>query len=95
MSINFNNKHDKACYPVHITAVYSTIYIYGIGNHIDFCLQESGDLGMCGSQTDWNIARILLLLDDLLRFYQVFDGNLIVVCLLLEELAHLLGTALL
>ena len=40
------------------------------------CLQESGDLRMCGSQTDGNISRILVFLDNLLRFYQAFGVNL-------------------
>ena len=43
---------------------------------MDLCLQASGDLRMCGSQTDQNIAQILLFLDDLLMFYQAFGMNL-------------------
>ncbi len=39
------------------------------------CLQGSGDLHMCGSQTDRNIARILVFLDDILMFYQAFGVN--------------------
>ncbi len=31
---------------------------------------------MCNSQTDQNIAQIILLLDDLLKFYQAFGMNL-------------------
>ncbi len=43
---------------------------------MDLCLQGSGDLHICGSQTDQNIARILLFLDDLLMFYQPSGVNL-------------------
>ena len=52
--------------------------IYGNRDHMDLCLQGSGDLHMCGSQMDRNIAhsRILLFLDDLLMFYQAFGVNL-------------------
>ncbi len=39
-------------------------------------LQGSGNLRMCGSQTDRNTARILVFLDDLLMFYQAFGVNL-------------------
>ncbi len=35
------------------------IYIV-IRNHMDLCLQGSGDLRMCGSQADLNTARILV-----------------------------------
>ncbi len=67
-SINFNN---KACRPV------PTICIYMVNrNRVDLCLQGSGDLCMCGSQTDQNIARVLVFLDDLLMFYQAFGMNL-------------------
>ena len=44
---------------------------------MDLCLQGSGYLRMCGSQTDWNTARNLVFLDDLLFFYQAFGVNLI------------------
>ncbi len=37
-------------------------------NHMDLCLQGSGSLCICGSQTDRNIAKILVSLDDLLCF---------------------------
>ncbi len=43
---------------------------------MDLCLQESGDLRICGSQTEQNIAQILLFLDDLLMFYHAFGVNL-------------------
>ena len=35
-------------------------------NRVDLYLQGSGDLRMCGSQTDWNTTRILVSRDDLL-----------------------------
>ncbi len=41
-------------------------------NHMDLFLQENGDLHMCSSQTEQNIAQILLFLDDLLMFHQTF-----------------------
>ncbi len=34
-------------------------------NHMDLCLQGSGDLCMCGSQTNQNIIQILLFIGDL------------------------------
>ncbi len=43
---------------------------------MDRCLQGSGDLCMCGSQTDRNIIRILVFLDDLLMFYEAFGVRL-------------------
>ena len=64
-SINFNN---KAYRPV------PTIRIYMVNrNHMDLCLQGSGDLRKCGSQTDQNIA---LFLDDVSMFYEAFCVNL-------------------
>ena len=69
--INFNN---TACCLLPIIVVY--IHIYGNMKHMDLCLQGSGDLHMRGSQTDQNITRILLFLDDLLIFYQAFGVNL-------------------
>ncbi len=48
--------------------------------HGPFFTRISGDSGMCGSQTDRNIARILVLLDDLLMFYQAFGVNLMMWC---------------
>ena len=53
--------------------------IYGNNkNHVDFCLQGSGDLCMCCSQRDQNnyITQILLFLDNLLMFYPAFGVNL-------------------
>ncbi len=45
------------------------MHVYGInGNHVNLVLQGSGDLCMCHSQMDWNIAQILLFLDDLFMF---------------------------
>ena len=68
---NFNN---KAYCLVPTTVVY--MHIYGSRNHMDPCLQGSGDLCMCGSQTDQNIAQILPFLDNLLMFYQAVGVNL-------------------
>ncbi len=49
-SINFNN---KACHLVPTIR----IPVYTVNrNHVDLCLQGSGDLHMCGSQTVWNKA---------------------------------------
>ncbi len=45
-------------------------------NRVDLYLQGSGNLCMCGSQTDWNTVRIFVFLDDLLMYYQAFDANL-------------------
>ncbi len=67
-SKNFNN---KVCRPMPTTVVYS-----GNRNHINLCLQGSGDLRMCGSQTDWNITLILMLIGDLLTFHHAFGVNL-------------------
>ncbi len=67
-------------------------------NHVDLCLQGSGDFCMCGSQTDrniMNIAQILVFLDDLFEVLPGICGEFDVVCLFPEGLAHLLGTALL
>ncbi len=35
---------------------------------MDLCLQGSGDLHICSSQTEWSITQILVFLDDLLMF---------------------------
>ena len=67
------------------------------------CLQGSGHLPMCSSQTNQNITHILLFLDDLLMFYQVFGVKLFlkdVICLFAGGPSHegpglLLGTAVL
>ena len=59
---------------------------------MDLCLQGSGDLSMCGSQTDRNTARILVFWDDFLMFLGIlceFD-----VCLVLQGRARLLVHAL-
>ncbi len=46
-----------------------TIHIYTVNrNHVDLCLQGSGILCMCRSQTDSNIAQILVFLDYLSYF---------------------------
>ena len=80
-SINFNN---NACRPV------PTICIYTVNrNRVDLCLQGSGDLCMCCSQTDWNTARILVFLDNLFMFFQAFGVNLM--CFVLQGRACLLG----
>ncbi len=42
---------------------------------MDLCLQGSGDLRICGSQMNWNIAKILVFLDFILMPYQVFGVN--------------------
>ncbi len=42
---------------------------------MDLCLQGSGALRMCDSQTDQNTAQILVFLDDILMFYQAFGVN--------------------
>ena len=66
MSKNFDN---KACHLVSTTVVYT--HIYGIEElRGPLLTQRSGNLRMCGSQTDWNIAQILLFLDNLLIFYR-------------------------
>ncbi len=44
---------------------------------MDLCLQGGGDLHMCGSQMDKNIALILGFLYDLLMFSQAFGVNLL------------------
>ncbi len=62
---------------------------------MDLCLQGSGNLHMFGSQTDWNIATILVFLGDLWMFCQAIGVNLMWYVCLLEGLAHLLGTSLL
>ena len=56
---------------------------YGIYTHthiqrinLDFCLQGSGDLRNCCSQTEENIAWILVLPADILMSYQAFAVNL-------------------
>ncbi len=41
--------------------------------YVDLYLQASADLHMCCSQTDRNIAQILLFLGDVLMFYQAFS----------------------
>ncbi len=61
-------------------------------NRVDLCLQGSGHLCMCGSQTDRNTARIKVFLDDLLSgIWSEFDE----ICFLLKGGARLLGHALL
>ncbi len=89
MSINFNN---KACRPV------PTMRIYTVNrNRVDLCLQGSGDLRMCGSQTGPEYRSNSVFLDDLLMFYQAFGVNLMrfVNCFLRKGGARLLGHALL
>ncbi len=39
--------------------------------HVDLCVQRTGDLRMCGSQTDWNVARRLRFLE---RSFYVLRG---------------------
>ena len=59
-----------------MTCVFTHV-IYTVNrNRVDLCLQASGGLRMCGSQTDRNTAQILVFLDDLLMFYQQFGVNL-------------------
>ncbi len=64
---------------------------------MDLCLPGSGDLRKSSSQTDQNMAQILLFHDDLLMLYQAFGVNLFfikdVVCLLLEGPARLIRYA--
>ena len=52
-------------------------YIYKQEPRGPLFIQGSGNVRMCGSQTDRNIAQILVFLDDLLMFYKAFDVNLI------------------
>ncbi len=54
------------------------MHIYGIRNHVDRLAFVYKELVICAScsQTDWNIARILLLLGDRLMFYRAFGMNL-------------------
>ena len=89
-SINFNN---KPCRPV------PTIRIYTVNrNRVDLCLQGSGDLRMCGSQTDRNTARILMFFTVLWQSFNVLSGiwcEFDVMCFLLQGGARLLGHALL
>ncbi len=50
--VHIINFHNKACHPV------PTICMYTVNrNRVDLCLQGSGDLGKCGSQTERNTAR--------------------------------------
>ncbi len=69
----FNNKDCRAVPTILIKHIFN---IYGDRNHVNLCLQGSGDLRMYSSQTDQNIAQILLFLDDLLMSYQTFSVTL-------------------
>ncbi len=77
------------------TVVYTRIY--GNMNHVDLRSQGSGNLGKCGGQSDRNITRILLFLDD---DFDVLSGLWCEICSLtyvlhlsLGVFIHLLGTA--
>ncbi len=91
-SINFNN---KARHPVPTIR----IYMYTVNrNCVDLCLQGSGDLRMCGSQTDWNIARILMFFTVFGWSFDVLSGiwcQFVAKCFLLQGGVRLLGHALL
>ncbi len=54
------------------------IHIFTVNrNHMDLSLQGSGNLLMCGSQMDWNIAWILVFFDMIFfMFYGAFGVNL-------------------
>ncbi len=57
------------------TACHTMVYICilmvtGTTSYMDFCLQGSGDLRMCCSQTDLNIAQIYCSSMIFLMFYQ-------------------------
>ena len=43
---------------------------------MDLCLKGSGNLRMCGSQTDQNTTEILVFLDGLFIYYHAFGVNL-------------------
>ncbi len=81
--LNFNN---TACLLLPTTVVYTVTETMSTKEVTILCL--------CSSQTEWNIALILLLLDNLLMFHQASGVNSSFnMCGMLEWLVCLLGTA--
>ncbi len=87
-SIKFNNTGSRPTYHSDI---------YGYRNHMDFCLQGSGDLRISRSQVDQTIARFFAVSWWSLMFWCLSGTwcEFVVGCLLLEVPARLIGTALL